>query len=421
MRYYIIAGEASGDLHGSNLMKGIYSEDPKAEIRFWGGDLMESVWSHFHGGSSGIQNRATPLTAGGGARDEVVGGVVSDPSTHTDGLVRHYKDGAVMGFVEVVAKARKLLGNVSFCKKDILEWKPDVVILIDYPGFNFKIAEFAHNAGFRVFYYIAPKVWASREGRIKKLKAYVDKLFIVFPFEKPYFDSKGIDYIYKGNPLVDAVDGSRAMNETREDFFVRAGLENKPFIAMLAGSRKPEISTMMPVLTEFAAKMHALPQYSVYQFLVAGAPARSMKDYEQWLTDENRQYIKVLFGETQSIIRHAEAGVINSGTASLETALFGTPQVVGYITNPVTYWIARKIVKIRYISLGNLIVDRLAFKEFIQDDCNADALVTEIRELIENQERRQKMLNEYAEIRSALGGSGASSAVAKSMIEELKK
>ncbi|MBQ7019722.1 MAG: lipid-A-disaccharide synthase [Bacteroidales bacterium] len=421
MRYYIIAGEASGDLHGSNLMKGIYSEDPKAEIRFWGGDLMESVWSRFHGGSSGIQNRATPLTAGGGARDEVVGGVVSGPSTHTDGLVRHYKDGAVMGFVEVVAKARKLLGNVSFCKKDILEWKPDVVILIDYPGFNFKIAEFAHNAGFKVFYYIAPKVWASREGRIKKLKAYVDKLFIVFPFEKPYFDSKGIDYIYKGNPLVDAVDGSRAMNETREDFFVRAGLENKPFIAMLAGSRKPEISTMMPVLTEFAAKMHALPQYSGYQFLVAGAPARSMKDYEQWLTDENRQYIKVLFGETQSIIRHAEAGVINSGTASLETALFGTPQVVGYITNPVTYWIARKIVKIRYISLGNLIVDRLAFKEFIQDDCNADALVTEIRELIENQERRQKMLNEYAEIRSALGGSGASSAVAKSMIEELKK
>jgi len=211
------------------------------------------------------------------------------------------------------------------------------------------------------------------------------------------------------------------MNETREDFFVRAGLENKPFIAMLAGSRKPEISTMMPVLTEFAAKMHALPQYSGYQFLIAGAPARSMKDYEQWLTEENRQFIKVLFGETQSIIRHAEAGVINSGTASLETALFGTPQAVGYITNPLTYWIARKIVKIRYISLGNLIVDRLAFKEFIQYDCNADALVTEIRELIENQERRQKMLNEYAEIRSALGGSGASSAVAKSMIEELKK
>ena len=391
MRYYIIAGEASGDLHGSNLMKGIYAEDPEAEIRFWGGDLMLSAWKD--------------LEAGG----------------RNSGLVRHYKDGAVMGFVEVVAKARKLLGNVSFCKKDILEWKPDVVILIDYPGFNFKIAEFAHNAGFKVFYYIAPKVWASREGRIKKLKAYVDKLFIVFPFEKPYFDSKGISYIYKGNPLVDAVDCSRAMNETREDFFVRTGLENKPFIAMLAGSRKPEISTMMPVLTEFASKMRQIPEYSEYQFLVAGAPARSMADYEPWLTEDNKRYIKVLFGETQSIIRNAEAAIVNSGTASLETALFGTPQVVGYITNPLTYWIARKIVKIRYISLGNLIIDKLAFKEFIQKECNADALVKEIRELIENEDRRNRMLDDYADIRAALGGSGASDAVAKAMIEEITK
>jgi lipid-A-disaccharide synthase len=326
-----------------------------------------------------------------------------------------------MGFVEVLAKAGKLLKNVKFCKKDILAWNPDVVILIDYPGFNFKIAEFAHKAGFKVFYYIAPKVWASRESRIKKLKAYVDKLFIVFPFEKAYFDSKGIDYIYKGNPLVDAVDGSRAMLESREDFLLRAGLEDRPIIAMLAGSRKGEIGTMMPVLTEFAAKMKATARYSDYQFLIAGAPSRSMKDYETWLTEENCKYIKVLFGETQSIIRHAEAGVINSGTASLETALFGTPQVVGYITNPITYRIARKIVKIKYISLGNLIVDRLAFKELIQNDCNADALVAEITDLIENQERRQKMLEDYADIRAFLGGTGASSAVAKAMIAELER
>ena len=169
MRYYIIAGEASGDLHGSNLMKGIYVEDPKAEIRFWGGDLMESVWKQHEVDTSAVNRHS--------------------------GLVRHYKEGAVMGFMEVLSKARKLLGNVSFCKKDIQDWKPDVVILIDYPGFNFKIAEFAHNAGFKVFYYIAPKVWASREGRIRKLRAYVDKLFIVFPFEKPYFDAKGINYI----------------------------------------------------------------------------------------------------------------------------------------------------------------------------------------------------------------------------------
>ena len=381
MKYYIIAGEASGDLHGSNLMKGIYAEDPQAEIRFWGGDLMAQV-----GGE----------------------------------LVRHYKEGAVMGFVEVLAKAGKLLKNVRFCKEDILAWNPDVVILIDYPGFNFKIAEFAHKAGFKVFYYIAPKVWASRESRIKKLKAYVDKLFIVFPFEKAYFDAKGVEYIYKGNPLVDAVDGSPAMRETREDFLKRAEIEDKPIIAMLAGSRKGEISTMMPVLTEFAAKLHSIARYADYQFLIAGAPSRSMKDYEPWLTRENRKYIKVLFGETQSIIRHAEAGVINSGTASLETALFGTPQVVGYITNPITYRIAKKIVKIKYISLGNLIIDRLAFKEFIQDDCNSDALVAEIRELIENQQRKTKMSSDYRDIRNALGGTGASSAVAKAMIAELR-
>lgn len=381
MKYYIIAGEASGDLHGSNLMKGIYAEDPQADIRFWGGDLMKSV-----GGE----------------------------------LVRHYKEGAIIGFVEVFVKARMLLGNVSFCKKDIKEWNPDVVILIDYPGFNFKIAEFAHKAGFKVFYYIAPKVWASREGRIKKLKAYVDKLFIVFPFEKQYFDSKGISYIYKGNPLVDAVDGSDAISQTRSRFMLDNSLQDGQFIAMLAGSRRGEIRTMMPVLTGFAEKMHSLAEYKDYKFIIAGAPARSMEDYSKWITPENSSYIKVIFGQTQSIIRHAEAAVVNSGTASLETVLFGTPQVVGYITNPITYWIARKIVKIKYISLGNLIANRLAFKEFIQKDCNVDAITEEIIELIEDQGRRKKMLSDYAHIRKELGGSGASFAVARAMIDELQ-
>ena len=416
MKYYIIAGEASGDLHGSNLMKGIYAEDPQADIRFWGGDLMKSVWSAFRNGPSQTSLDPSPC----GQRGSTVSETTPDLTATDSGLVRHYKEGAVMGFVEVIAKARKLLGNVSFCKKDILAWNPDVVILIDYPGFNFKIAEFAHKAGFKVFYYIAPKVWASREGRIRKLKAYVDKLFIVFPFEKPYFDAKGISYIYKGNPLVDAVDNSQAMHETRTQFAQRCAIPDKPFIAMLAGSRKNEISTMMPVLTEFASKMHNIAQYSDYLFIIAGAPARTIQDYEPWLTDENRKYIRVMFGQTQSIIRHAEAAVVNSGTASLETVLFNTPQVVGYITNPLTYWVAKKIVKIRYISLGNLIVDKLAFKEFIQQDSNSDALTAEIRDLIENDSRRQKMLDEYAEIREALGGSGASAAVAKAMLDELQ-
>ena len=381
MKYYLIVGEASGDLHASNLMRALKEQDAEADFRFFGGDLMSAV---------------------GGTR------------------VKHYKELAYMGFIPVLLHLRTIFKNMDRCKEDIVQWKPDVVILIDYPGFNFKIAEFAHKAGFKVFYYIAPKVWASREKRIEKLRKYVDKLFIVFPFEKPYFDSKGIEYIYKGNPLVDAVDGSEAMNESKKDFLGRNSLPDCQFVAMLAGSRKAEISTMMPVLTEFAAKMHSLPEYADYKFIIAGAPARNLEDYSGWLTEENSKYIKILFGQTQSIIRHAEAGVINSGTASLETALFGTPQVVGYIINPITYWIAKKIIKIKYISLGNLIVDRLAFKEFIQHDCNADALVTEIRELIENQERRNAMLAEYADIRALLGGSGASAAVAKAMIEELK-
>ena len=442
MKYYIIAGEASGDLHGSNLMKGIYAEDPKADIRFWGGDCMNDVWNSHQdieglkaGADRGCQDDPSHFVAARckspqgyllTAHDPCGPGgctVLAAPvrSGHSTGLVKHYKEGAVMGFIEVLAKAGRLLENIKFCKQDILEWNPDVVILIDYPGFNFKIAEFAHKAGFKVLYYIAPKVWASRESRIKKLKKYVDRLFIVFPFEKPYFDSKGVEYIYKGNPLVDAVDGSQAMNETKEEFLKRNSLPDSPYIAMLAGSRKPEISTMMPVLTEFAAKMHAMPQYSGHQFIIAGAPARSIEDYSPWLNEENSKYIKILFGQTQSIIRHAEAGVINSGTASLETALFGTPQVVGYITNPITCWLARKIVKVKYISLGNLIIDRLAFKEFIQDDCNSDALVSEIRRLIEDNDYRQHMLDEYAAIRQALGGTGASAAVAKAMIEELNQ
>ena len=395
MKYYIIAGEASGDLHGSNLMKGLYSEDPDARIRFWGGDLMNSVYTDKESGKQETD-----------ARD-------------AGGLVRHYKEGAIMGFWEVFRKAGMLLGNVRFCEKDILRWNPDVVILIDYPGFNFKIAESAHRHGFRVFYYIAPKVWASREGRIKKLRKYVDKLFIVFPFEIQYFRSKGIDFIYKGNPLVDAIDNSQAVSEGREDFLRRNSLPDKPIIAMLAGSRKGEISTMMPVLREFAEKMTSLPRYSGYQFVVAGAPARSMDDYTPYLNGCKAD-VKVIFGQTQAIVKNAVAAVVNSGTASLETVLLGTPQVVGFIMGSrITYAIAKRIVKVRFISLGNLIIDRLAFKEFIQEDCNAGNLVAEVRALIEDEAYCRKMLSEYDCIRKALGGKGASAAVAKAMIEEL--
>lgn len=388
MKYYIIAGEASGDLHGSNLMKGIYSQDSEAVIRFWGGDLMNEVF----------------------LKHEATGG----------GLVRHYKEGAIMGFWEVFTHAGKLLGNISRCKKDILSWQPDIVILIDYPGFNFRIAGFTHKHGIRTYYYIAPKVWASREGRIRKLKEYVDRLYIVFPFEIPYFKSKGVDAVYLGNPLVDSIAESRAMNESREEFLKRNSLQDRPIIAMLAGSRKSEIGTMMPVLTEFAAKMRHIPEYSCYQFIIAGAPARSMEDYAGYLKESYEESgVKVLFGETQSIIRHAEAAVVNSGTASLETVLLGTPQVVCYMGSWLSYTIAKHIIKVRYISLGNLIVDRLAFKELIQDDCTAENIVSEVRSLIEDRAYREKMMAEYGKIKEALGGTGASEAVAADMIRSV--
>ncbi len=400
MKYYIIAGEASGDLHGSNLMRGLYARDPEAEIRFWGGDLMNGVYMDNEGNAS---------------RQGVHGG-----DGKSGGLVHHYREGAVMGVWEVIRKGGSLLKNVRECKEDILAYDPDVIILIDYPGFNFRIAESAHEKGMKVFYYIAPKVWASREGRIRKLKAFVDKLFIVFPFEIPYFRAKGVDFIYKGNPLVDAVDNSPAMKETREDFFGRNSLDDRPVIAMLAGSRKPEISSMMPVLTEFARKMHSIPQYSDYLFLIAGAPARSIEDYSRWL-DPSEDYIRVLFGETQSIIRHAEAAVVNSGTASLETVLFNVPQVVGYRVNWLTYVVGKHIIKIHYISLGNLCIDRLAFRELIQDDCNADEILKEVRALIEDRAYRERMLSDYAEIRHLLGGTGASQAVAGAMVDILSE
>ena len=383
MRYYLVAGEASGDLHGSNLMRSLYARDPEASMRFWGGGLMDAVYKEHESGT---------------------------------GLVKDYREGAIMGIWEVIVQARKLLGRVRSCEEDIAAWKPDVVILIDYPGFNFRIAEFAHKAGFKVFWYIAPKVWASRESRIKKLKAYVDKLFIVFPFEIDYFRRKGVDFIYKGNPLIDAVDRSPALQETREAFLKRHGLPDRPMVALLAGSRSGEIKSMMPVLTEFAARLHGMPEYADYQFIIAAAPGRTAEDYGH--LDE---FVHVVSGDTYGALRHARAAVINSGTASLEAALLGTPQVVGYRTAPLTYLIGRIILKIKYISLANLVIDRAAFKEFLQNYLSPENLVSEVRRLLEDENYRARMQADYAEVREKLGGTGASEAVAEAMIAELRK
>ncbi len=387
MKYYIIAGEASGDLHGSNLMRGLYQEDPAADIRFWGGDLMNEVYKEHQDGV---------------------------------GLVQDYKDGAIIGFIQVALKARSYFEKFKRCFADISSWNPDVVILIDYPGFNFRVAEWAHNKGFKVYYYIAPKVWASREGRIKKLKAFVDKLFIVFPFEIPYFTKKGIDFIYKGNPLIDAIDNSVALKESREEFLRRNSLPDSPVIALMAGSRTGEISSMMPVFMEFADKMHALPEYADYQFIVAAAPSRSMSDYSKYVSGREA-YVKVVFGQSYAVLLHAVAAVVNSGTASLETALIGTPQVVAYKGAAINFVIAKQIIKIRFISLGNLILNRTCFRELLQFYFTPDNVLQEVLRMIEDTEYRENMLAGYQEIRNALGGRGASAAVAKAMIEELRK
>lgn len=373
MRYYMIAGEASGDLHGSNLVKGLLQADNDAEIRCWGG----------------------PMMAAAGAE-----------------LVHDYKEGAVMGLTDVLSKAGKLLSNLRSCKSDISSWHPDVVILIDYPGFNFKIAKYAHKAGYKVFYYIAPKTWASREGRNRQLKKYVDRLFIVFPFEKPYFESRGIPFTYKGNPLLDAIDSHT---------YQRPQVKGK-YIAILAGSRKGEITKMMPVCMQVADVLH---ERSGYRFVVAGAPSRTMEDYAPYITPEREQYVQVIFDRTYDILKYAEAAVVNSGTASLEAALIATPQVVCWSTSPLTIWAAKKVLRvgshIKYISLGNLIVNRLVFKEFIQQDFNVDAVVDELALLTMDEAYRAEMLSGYAQIRGALGQSGASRAVAEAMIEALKK
>lgn len=385
MKYYLVAGEASGDLHGSNLMRGLYTRDPEADMRFWGGGLMDAVYrEHQHG----------------------------------TGLVSDYREGAVMGIWEVLVQARKLLGRVRSCEEDIAAWKPDVVILIDYPGFNFRIAEFAHKAGFKVFWYIAPKVWASRESRIKKLKAYVDRLFIVFPFEIDYFRRKGVDFIYKGNPLIDAIDRSPALQESREAFLERHGLPDRPMVALLAGSRSGEIRSMMPVYLEMAARLHAMPAYEDLLFVVAAAPGRTPEDYDLAGAGD---YVRLVFGDTYGVLRHARAAVINSGTASLEAALIGTPQTVGYKIAPITYLIGRIILKIKYISLANLVIDRAAFKEYLQNYLTPENLVAEVRRLLEDENYRTRMSSDYAEVREKLGGTGASEAVAEAMLEELRK
>ncbi len=328
-----------------------------------------------------------------------------------------------MGFLEVVLNLGKILNNIAFCKEDILEWQPDLIILIDYPGFNFRIAKFAHNKGFKVFYYIAPKIWAWKESRGKQLQRYVDRLFIIFPFEADYFKKKwNIDAIYRGNPLLDSIDNYPFINESKEDFCKRSGLVPDRFIALLAGSRKGEIAYLLPRMLD------VIKRYPGYKFLLAVAPSVQTEFYTGIIDRYNVKNpagkidvgkdMFILEGKTYSVLKHSEAAIISSGTASLEAAIIGIPQVVCYGSSEITYQIAKHLVKLHYISLANLILDKQIFIELIQHTCTPKLISKELYMLLNDKSYVEQMKKDYAKVRRVLGGGGASKAVAETIIEE---
>lgn len=379
IRYYIIAGEASGDLHGANLMKGLLKNDPDCRIRFWGGDKMAEV-----GGT----------------------------------MVRDYKENAVMGIIEVFSRLGSILKNIEFCKKDITTYNPDAVILIDYPGFNLKMAKFAHKKGFKVFYYIPPKVWARGEKRIAKLKKYVDKVFIIFPFEKEYFHSKGIDAIYNGNPLTDNILSAPSLQTDKDKFLQSHGLQpdSREIIALLAGSRKMEVKYLLPkmiVTKRLLEKAHP----GRYRFILAAAPSIEDSMYEKYIAGSGTEIIR---NDTYGVLYHSRAAIISSGTASLEAAIIGTPQVVCYGLNPISFAIGKLIVKLDTVSLANMILGKHIFKELLQNDCTPENIAAEILEIDGNESYRQQMIADYNDMMTKLSGSGAAERTAKD-IESLIK
>ncbi len=372
MKYYLIAGEASGDLHGSNLMKGLKKVDPDAEFRFWGGDLMQQQGGH---------------------------------------LVKHYKETAIMGFLEVVLNLRKINAFFKICKKDIFYYQPDVLILIDYPGFNLRMAEFAKSKGIKVYYYISPKIWAWKESRITKIKAFVDRMFVIFPFEVDYFKKHNYPVDYAGNPLMDAVQEKIDEDVSFDEFINNNGLENRPVIAILAGSRKQEIDRNLGIMLKI------IPYYKNYQFVIAAAPSIDPDYYNKFVLGNK---VKVVFNQTYDVLKHSDAALVTSGTATLETALFNVPQVVCYRAGNVSYFIAKQFVKIKYISLVNLIMDAEIVKELIQFEMNPQMIKTELNKILFDIDYRQAMLDNYKKLRIKLGDTGASERVAKLLYNYLQ-
>ena len=376
MKYYLIVGEASGDLHASNLMKAIKSVDSSAEFRFFGGDLMSSV-----GGE----------------------------------CVKHYRELAYMGFIPVLLHLRTIFSNMSLCKRDIVAWNPDVLILVDYPGFNLSIAEYIHkNTDIPVYYYISPKIWAWKEHRIKNIKRDVDELFSILPFEIDFFEKKHdyrINYI--GNPCVDAVDAFlRNAPEERGAFIERNGLADKPIVALLAGSRKQEIKANLPMMLE------AVKHYPGYQPVIAGAPGIDKEFYKPYLDAGAR----IVFGETYNILNNAHAALVTSGTATLETGIFRVPQVVCYATPMARLysWLKKRFLKVKFVSLVNLVAGREVVRELVAADMTIENVKSELGKILIDGEERTTMLKEYDRMLEILGEAGASERAAGKIVGLLK-
>ncbi len=368
MKYYIIAGEASGDLHASNLIREIAKKDPQAQFRAWGGELMKAA----------------------GAT-----------------LVKHINELAFMGFSEVIINIRTILANIRFCKKDILQYNPDVVIFVDYPGFNLRIARYCKENQFKTVYYISPTVWAWNKSRIKAIKRDVDKMMVILPFEKAFYDKHSYPVEFVGHPLLDALDLHDGAKPQTDLFKHKHSLPDKAIIALLPGSRKQEISLMLPPMAAAAARF---PQY---QFVVAGTSAHSPEYYQQFL---GKSKIPVLYGQTYPLLQNAYAALVTSGTATLETALIGTPQVVCYKAGFFSYQIAKRLVDLKYISLVNLIMDEQVVTELIQEDLNLPRLQSELEAITLDQKNRRRMIDKYAILREKLGGRGASEKAAEIVV-----
>lgn len=369
MKYYIIAGEASGDLHASNLIKEIVKRDSQADFRAWGGDLM----------------------ARQGAE-----------------IVKHYRDLAFMGFIEVVLNLPAILGNLRFCKRDLIDYQPDVLILVDYPGFNLPIARFAHQQGIKVVYYISPQVWAWKKGRVKTIRKVVDKMLVILPFEKSFYADHDLAVDFVGHPLLDAI---QSLPE-KSDFISDNKLDERPIIALLPGSRKQEISKMLEGM------LMVIPYFPDYQFVVAAAPSIDPAVYIKLTAGSQVKFVQ---NQTYRLLSHATAALVTSGTATLETALFNVPEIVCYKANRLSYEIARRIVDIKFISLVNLIMDKEVVKELIQNDFNHQNLIRELELILHDEQHKARMLSDFQLLKTQLGGPGASARAAGLVIDFLNK